>query len=121
VVAAPALLTSVIGTLAVMHALGYTFNIITMLTLTPSIGLLFDDAIVVIENIDPARRGRRRPGGGRPQCSVAMSGAPASASAAPSSRRSAASRPTISSGRHRHSLGLGPTSPDPQPPRGPGA
>ncbi len=51
VVAALALPTSVIGTFAVMHALGYTFNVITMLALTLSIGLLIDDAIVVIENI----------------------------------------------------------------------
>ena len=34
-----------------MHALGFTFNVITMLALTLSIGLLIDDAIVVIENI----------------------------------------------------------------------
>jgi HAE1 family hydrophobic/amphiphilic exporter-1 len=34
-----------------MHALGFTFNIVTMLALTLSIGLLIDDAIVVIENI----------------------------------------------------------------------
>jgi HAE1 family hydrophobic/amphiphilic exporter-1 len=51
IVAALALPTSVIGTFAAMHALGYTFNIITMLALTLSIGLLIDDAIVVIENI----------------------------------------------------------------------
>lgn len=51
VVAALALPTSVVGTFAVMHALGYTFNVITMLALTLSIGLLIDDAIVVIENI----------------------------------------------------------------------
>lgn len=50
-VSAVALPTSVIGTFAVMHALGFTFNIITMLALTLSIGLLIDDAIVVIENI----------------------------------------------------------------------
>ena len=50
-VSALALPTSVIGTFAVMHALGYTFNVITMLALTLSIGLLIDDAIVVIENI----------------------------------------------------------------------
>jgi len=50
-VSALALPTSVIGTFAAMHALGYTFNIITMLALTLSIGLLIDDAIVVIENI----------------------------------------------------------------------
>lgn len=51
IIAAIALPTSVIGTFAVMHALGFTFNMITMLALTLSIGLLIDDAIVVIENI----------------------------------------------------------------------
>jgi hydrophobic/amphiphilic exporter-1 (mainly G- bacteria), HAE1 family len=51
IVAAVALPTSVIGTFAVMHALSFTFNVITMLALTLSIGLLIDDAIVVIENI----------------------------------------------------------------------
>lgn len=51
VIAAIALPTSVVGTLAVMHALGFTFNLVTMLALTLSIGLLIDDAIVVIENI----------------------------------------------------------------------
>ena len=50
-VSALALPTSIVGTFAAMHALGYTFNIITMLALTLSIGLLIDDAIVVIENI----------------------------------------------------------------------
>ena len=50
-VAAAALPTAIIGTFAVMHALGFTFNVITMLALTLSIGLLIDDAIVVIENI----------------------------------------------------------------------
>ncbi len=50
-VSAVALPTSVIGTFAVMQALGFTFNVVTMLALTLSIGLLIDDAIVVIENI----------------------------------------------------------------------
>jgi HAE1 family hydrophobic/amphiphilic exporter-1 len=50
-VSAVALPTSVIGTFAFMHALGFTFNIVTMLALTLSIGLLIDDAIVVIENV----------------------------------------------------------------------
>jgi len=50
-VAAIALPVSVIGTFAVMALLGFTFNIVTMLALTLSIGLLIDDAIVVIENI----------------------------------------------------------------------
>ncbi|QDE68061.1 MULTISPECIES: efflux RND transporter permease subunit [Myxococcus] len=50
-VAAIALPVSVVGTFAVMAALGFTFNVVTMLALTLSIGLLIDDAIVVIENI----------------------------------------------------------------------
>jgi hydrophobic/amphiphilic exporter-1 (mainly G- bacteria), HAE1 family len=50
-VAAFALPTSIIGTIAAMHALDFTFNMITMLALTLSIGLLIDDAIVVIENV----------------------------------------------------------------------
>ena len=50
-VSAVALPTSIVGTFAVMRALGFTFNVITMLALTLSIGLLIDDAIVVIENI----------------------------------------------------------------------
>jgi HAE1 family hydrophobic/amphiphilic exporter-1 len=50
-VAAIALPVSLIGTFAVMNALDFTFNVVTMLALTLSIGLLIDDAIVVIENI----------------------------------------------------------------------
>lgn len=50
-ISALALPTSVIGTFAVMEALDFTFNNITMLALTLSIGLLIDDAIVVIENV----------------------------------------------------------------------
>jgi hydrophobic/amphiphilic exporter-1 (mainly G- bacteria), HAE1 family len=51
IVSAVALPTSVIGTFAFMQAANFTFNIVTMLALTLSIGLLIDDAIVVIENI----------------------------------------------------------------------
>jgi HAE1 family hydrophobic/amphiphilic exporter-1 len=43
--------TSIIGTFAVMEILGFTLNNITMLALSLSIGILVDDAIVVIENI----------------------------------------------------------------------
>ncbi len=50
-ISAVALPTSVVGTFAVMHAFDFTFNLITMVALTLSIGLLIDDAIVVIENI----------------------------------------------------------------------
>lgn len=50
-IAALALPVSVIGTVAAMKALNFTFNNITMLALTLSIGILIDDAIVVIENV----------------------------------------------------------------------
>jgi len=50
-VSAIALPTAIVGTFAVMRALNFTFNVVTMLALTLSIGLLIDDAIVVIENI----------------------------------------------------------------------
>jgi HAE1 family hydrophobic/amphiphilic exporter-1 len=43
--------TSIIGTFAVMDVLGFTLNNLTMLALSLSIGILVDDAIVVIENI----------------------------------------------------------------------
>jgi len=51
IISAIALPVSVIGTFAVMQALDFTFNQVTMLALTLSIGLLIDDAIVVIENV----------------------------------------------------------------------
>jgi hydrophobic/amphiphilic exporter-1 (mainly G- bacteria), HAE1 family len=41
----------VIGSFAVMQAFGFSLNIITLLALSLSIGLLIDDAIVVRENI----------------------------------------------------------------------
>jgi HAE1 family hydrophobic/amphiphilic exporter-1 len=43
--------TSIIGTFAVMDILGFTLNNLTMLAMSLSIGILVDDAIVVIENI----------------------------------------------------------------------
>ncbi|MCA9561155.1 MAG: efflux RND transporter permease subunit, partial [Myxococcales bacterium] len=50
-IAAVALPTSVIATLAFIQTMGFTFNNMTMLALTLSVGILIDDAIVVIENI----------------------------------------------------------------------
>jgi HAE1 family hydrophobic/amphiphilic exporter-1 len=41
----------IIGTFAVMSLLGFTMNVITLLALSLSVGLLIDDAIVVRENI----------------------------------------------------------------------
>lgn len=42
---------SIIGTLAVIYFLGFTLNMMTMLALSLSVGILIDDAIVVRENI----------------------------------------------------------------------
>ncbi|MET3898895.1 HAE1 family hydrophobic/amphiphilic exporter-1 [Devosia sp. UYZn731] len=42
---------SIIGTLTVVSLLGFTLNMMTMLALTLSVGILIDDAIVVRENI----------------------------------------------------------------------
>ncbi len=50
-IAALALPISVVATIAFIYAMGFTFNTMTMLALTLSIGILIDDAIVVIENI----------------------------------------------------------------------
>ncbi|MFH1515655.1 MAG: efflux RND transporter permease subunit [bacterium] len=43
--------TSIIGTFIFMHAMGFTMNIVSMLGLSSCVGMLIDDAIVVLENI----------------------------------------------------------------------
>ncbi|MEM1352562.1 MAG: efflux RND transporter permease subunit, partial [Pseudomonadota bacterium] len=43
---------SLIGTFAVMLALGYTLNLLTLFGLILAIGIVVDDAIVVVENVD---------------------------------------------------------------------
>lgn len=43
--------TSIIATFTFMNALGFTLNFMTLLGLSLAVGLLIDDAIVVIENI----------------------------------------------------------------------
>lgn len=50
-IAAIAIPTSIISTFALMYAMGYTLNNITMLSLTLMVGIVVDDAIVVLENI----------------------------------------------------------------------
>jgi HAE1 family hydrophobic/amphiphilic exporter-1 len=50
-IAALAIPTSIIATFALMAAMGYTLNNITMLALTLMVGIVIDDAIVVLENI----------------------------------------------------------------------
>src|SRR5262245_46203641 len=42
---------SIIGTFAILFAFGYSINILTMLALVLAIGVVVDDAIVVLENI----------------------------------------------------------------------
>ncbi|HEY8507949.1 MAG TPA: efflux RND transporter permease subunit [Steroidobacteraceae bacterium] len=42
---------SIMGAFIVMYALGYTINVLTLLGLVLAIGLVVDDAIVVVENI----------------------------------------------------------------------
>src|SRR5690606_12964352 len=51
IISAIALPTSVVGTFFAMYLLGYTLNMMSLLGLSLSIGLLIDDAIVVRENI----------------------------------------------------------------------
>lgn len=50
-ISALAIPTSIIATFSIMHAFGFTFNNMTMLGLSLCIGILIDDAIIVIENI----------------------------------------------------------------------
>jgi HAE1 family hydrophobic/amphiphilic exporter-1 len=51
VIAALAIPTSLIATFGLMAAMGFTLNNITMLALTLMVGIVIDDAIVVLENI----------------------------------------------------------------------
>ena len=43
--------TSIITTFALMRALDYTLNSMTLLALTLAVGIVIDDAIIVLENI----------------------------------------------------------------------
>ncbi|MDP1610509.1 MAG: efflux RND transporter permease subunit [Sulfuritalea sp.] len=51
IIPALALPISVIGTFAIMHALGYSLDNLSLLALTLSVGFVVDDAIVMLENI----------------------------------------------------------------------
>ncbi len=56
---------SLIGVCSLMLALGFSFNLLTLLAMVLAIGLVVDDAIVVVENIhrhleEEKRRYRRR-------------------------------------------------------------
>jgi HAE1 family hydrophobic/amphiphilic exporter-1 len=50
-IAAVAIPTSIVSTYSLMQAMGFTLNQITMLALTLVVGIVIDDAIVVLENI----------------------------------------------------------------------
>jgi HAE1 family hydrophobic/amphiphilic exporter-1 len=50
-IAALAIPISIIGTFALMHWVGFTLNMITLLALALAVGIVIDDAIVVLENI----------------------------------------------------------------------
>jgi HAE1 family hydrophobic/amphiphilic exporter-1 len=50
-IAAVAIPTSIISTFALMAAMGFTLNQITMLALTLMVGIVIDDAIIVLENV----------------------------------------------------------------------
>ncbi|QEE30371.1 efflux RND transporter permease subunit [Terriglobus albidus] len=50
-IAAIAIPTSIVSTFALMKAMGFTLNQITMLALTLMVGIVIDDAIIVLENI----------------------------------------------------------------------
>jgi HAE1 family hydrophobic/amphiphilic exporter-1 len=50
-IAAVAIPTSIVSTYGLMNAMGFTLNQITMLALTLVVGIVIDDAIVVLENV----------------------------------------------------------------------
>ena len=71
---------SIIASFTVMYALGYSINVLTLLGLVLAIGLVVDDAIVVLENI------HRRTELGEPPLVAAVT-RHRTRSASPSSRR----------------------------------
>jgi len=51
VIAAVSIPTSIVATFGLVHYMGFTLNMMTMLALTLAVGIVIDDAIVVLENI----------------------------------------------------------------------
>ncbi len=50
-IAAVAIPTSIVGAFAVMKAMDFTLNNVTMLALVLMVGVVIDDAIIVLENV----------------------------------------------------------------------
>jgi multidrug efflux pump subunit AcrB len=61
IISAAALPLAIIPTFWVMHLLGYTLNILTLLALSLVVGMLVDDAIVEVENIVRHLRQGKKP------------------------------------------------------------
>jgi HAE1 family hydrophobic/amphiphilic exporter-1 len=53
--------TSLISTFLVMWALGFSLNVLTLLALTLTIGILVDDSVVVLENIERHLKMKKKP------------------------------------------------------------
>ena len=68
-VPAAATVASLLGTFAVMYALGYSLNNLTLMALTVATGFVVDDAIVVLENV------ARHIEAGQPRLQAALQGA----------------------------------------------
>src|SRR6185295_7090995 len=52
---------SLIGAVFLIQALGFTLNLLTLLAIVLSVGLVVDDAIVVVENVERHVSMRKRP------------------------------------------------------------
>jgi multidrug efflux pump len=52
---------SLIGAVFLMQVLGFTLNLLTLLAIVLSVGLVVDDAIVIVENVERHVRGGRSP------------------------------------------------------------
>ncbi|MEY2342939.1 efflux RND transporter permease subunit [Acidithiobacillus sp. IBUN Pt1247-S3] len=51
IVPALAIPAAMIGAMSIVHGLGYTLNLLTLLAMVLAIGLVVDDAIIVVENV----------------------------------------------------------------------